>query len=281
MPEQLNNKTINKLGKVPGKLLFFGGVYSNLQALEALQSWATENYFHPANIFCTGDVLGYCAQPLECIELLQEWGIHTIAGNVELQLRNNEDSCGCDFTTGGRCDLFSKNWYSYTRSKMTGSAIDWLHTLPHHIKFEYYGQKLTVLHGSWANTSEYIFESTPWEVKQKSLDESGSQIIVAGHSGIPFSTIKDSYYWLNAGVIGMPANDGEATVWFMTLENNNEELLPRFHQLKYDNVTTSNLMKANGLPPSYAQTLLTGLWDNCEILPAKETAMQGKKLSII
>ena len=111
-------KRVHDLGAISGKLLFFGGVYSNLQALEAMKHWAETNGYNPQNIFCTGDVLGYCAQPLECIALLQKWNIHTIAGNVELQIRNNDDDCGCDFKSGGRCDLFSKNWYAYTQSKI-------------------------------------------------------------------------------------------------------------------------------------------------------------------
>jgi hypothetical protein len=38
------------------------------------------------------------------------------------------------------------------------------------------------------------------------------------------------------------------------------------------------LMLEKGLPASYAKTLLTGIWDNCEILPEKETRNQGKPI---
>ncbi len=110
-------KIIKDLSEIEGRLLLFGGVYGNLQALESLKVWADDNDFHPDNIFCTGDILGYCAQPVECIELMKKWKIHSIAGNVELQIRNDEDNCGCDFASNGRCDLFSKNWYSYIQSK--------------------------------------------------------------------------------------------------------------------------------------------------------------------
>ena len=39
-------------------------------------------------------------------------------------------------------------------------------------------------------------------------------------------------------------------------------------------------MQANGLPDSYAHTLLTGIWDNCEILPAAEKALQGRAITM-
>ena len=261
-------KIIKDLGAIHGKLLFFGGVYSNLQALESLKNWADANDYNPQNIFCTGDVLGYCAQPLECIALLKEWNVHVVAGNVELQIRNDETDCGCDFTSGGRCDLFSKNWYAYTQSKINADAKNWLHTLPHHIKFIYGNKKITMVHGSWFHISEFIFRSTPWNVKQQNFEAADADIMIGGHCGLPFSDTNDQHLWLNAGVIGMPANDGTTRVWFLTMNDEEaEKNLYQFHSLEYDHQTASQLMLGNGLPQSYAQTLGTGIWDNCEILP--------------
>jgi predicted phosphodiesterase len=272
-------KVVQHLGAINGKLLFFGGIYSNLQALESLRKWADENNYDPKNIFCTGDVLGYCAQPMECIALLKEWNIHVIAGNVELQIRNDEDDCGCDFIWGGRCDLFSKNWYSYIRKKIDAEAKQWLHTLPHHIKFSFGNKKITLVHGSWFYISEFIFRSTPWNVKKQNFEAADAAIIIGGHCGIPFSDTDGKYLWLNAGVIGMPANDGTTRVWFLTMNNEEaEKSLYQFHSLEYDHQTASQLMLVNGLPKSYAHTLGTGIWDNCEILPEWETAQQGKPI---
>ncbi len=271
-------KNIQNLGTIEGKLLFFGGVYSNLQALEALKIWADKNGFTPDKIFCTGDIVGYCAQPAECIEFIKEWGIYSIAGNVELQLRADEADCGCDFKGGGRCDVFSRNWYAYTKKKMNAVAISWLHTLPHHIQFQYGEKKLIFVHGSWFQTSEFIFKSSPWSSKEVNFEATASQIIVAGHCGLPFADAQDNKLWLNAGVIGMPANDGTDRVWFVTMDKNGNDVSFKFHNYQYDNLETNSMMTKNGLPPSYAQTLLTGLWDNCEILPKTETSQQGTPL---
>ncbi|HEV8079151.1 MAG TPA: metallophosphoesterase family protein [Chitinophagaceae bacterium] len=273
-------KIITHLGKIEGKLLFFGGVYSNLQALQSLKKWAEENNFLPQNIFCTGDILGYCAQPLECISLVKDWGIHSIAGNVESQVRNNEVDCGCEFESGGRCDLFSKNWYSYIQSKMDLPSKIWLNTLPHHIQFNYGKDKLTIVHGSWFHTSEFIFNSTEWSVKKNNFDGSDSTIIIAGHCGLPFIHQLEQYSWLNPGVIGMPANDGTSKVWFATAEIKDEKFTCQFHHLEYDYKTAKKLMIENKLPISYAETLETGIWDNCEILPIEETKMQGEKIGL-
>ncbi len=270
---------IKSLGVKKGKLLFFGGVYSNLQSLEALQKWAVINDYLPENIFCTGDVLGYCAQPVECISLLRKWGVHTIAGNVELQLRKGEKDCGCDFRSGGRCDLFSLNWYAYTQRKLNEPSIAWLHTLPHHIRFIFAGRAFLIVHGSWFNTAEFIFNSTPWAIKQKNFDATNADVIIAGHSGLPFVDAEDGKHWLNAGVIGMPANDGTDRVWFVTIqEGEKEQLAYQFQYYRYDNNTASIQMRNNGLPQSYADTLISGIWDNVEILPKEEILQGGKAL---
>ncbi|HZH00299.1 MAG TPA: metallophosphoesterase family protein [Flavisolibacter sp.] len=272
------SKTIYDAGTRSGTLLFFGGVYSNLQALEALQQWATENSIASENIFCTGDILGYCAQPVECIQLIKSWGIQSIAGNVELQVRDKEADCGCDFKSGGRCDLFSRNWYSYIQSHIDEASIEWLYTLPHHMQIEYENQKIMIVHGSWFHTAEFIFASTPWQVKQENFLATETDIIIAGHCGLPFSDERDGKRWINPGVIGMPANDGTDRVWFGTMDRRDGGIHFQFHHLRYDNHKAYALMQANRLPQSYANTLLNGIWDNCEILPPDETARQGKEI---
>ena len=259
-----------------GRLLFFGGVYSNLQSLAALKTIAEESNYAPQNMFCTGDIIGYCAQPNECIDLIKAWGIRTIAGNVELQLRDGENDCGCDFNAGGRCDIFSKNWYAYAQRNITKENLAWLQTIPHHIQFSWQGKQVLLVHGSWFRTAEFIFKSTDWTLKEANFTATGADIILAGHCGLPFAHEQNEKLWLNPGVIGMPANDGSDKVWYATLQEEGDALAYRFHRYCYDFATASRLILENGLPASYAKTLNTGLWDNCEILPAEEAAAMGR-----
>ncbi len=266
------------IGELKGKVLVFGGVYSNLQSLEAMKEIAEKEHIQQENILCTGDIVGYCAQPEESLQLIKEWGIHSIAGNVELQIRNGEEDCGCNFDEESRCDLFSRQWYPYAFKSVSQEMKKWLSNLPEFIRFKYAGYEGLMLHGSYQNTSEFIFQSTDWNVKKSIFDETNSNLILAGHCGLPFSNVENNQHWLNAGVIGMPANDGTPRVWYMILDD--KESLTYSHQsFEYDHVTASELMKENQLPISYANTLSSGIWDNCEILPEKETSEQGVKIA--
>ncbi len=263
------------IGRLSGPLLVFGGVYSNLQALEALRQVADEAGIATGNILCTGDVVGYCAQPEACVQMLRDWGIHVIAGNVEIQLRNGETDCGCNFGDGSRCDLFSRQWYPFAQSRLSTESIEWMRGLPDHLTFEYADKRVYMVHGSFFNTSEFVFRSTDWSIKQSNFDACGADIILAGHCGLPFEEMQNNRYWLNAGVIGMPANDGTPRVWYMILEDILGALHYRHCPLQYDHETAAELMEIHQLPREYSKTLVTGLWDNCEILPPTETAAMG------
>lgn len=269
------DKTINNIGTLTGKVLLFGGVYSNLQALEALKAVAEQQHIAPENCICTGDVVGYCAQPEETVQLLKIWNAKSILGNVEIQLIEGEADCGCDFTEGSRCDGFSKLWYPFAQSKLSKNSIAYLATFPDHITFNYANKKVTVVHGDYFNVSEFIFKSTDWNIKAKTIDATKSDVIVAGHCGLPFNHEQDNKLWLNPGVIGMPANDGSPQVWYAFLEDINGEMKFTHHTLDYNYKLTNSLMKNGLLPEEYARTIVTGIWDNTEILPAIESGLQG------
>lgn len=269
------DKKIIHLGTLNGKVLLFGGVYSNYQALEAIIKVAKENAIASENCICTGDIVGYCAQPEETVTLFKNWGAMSISGNVEQQLFDDAEDCGCDFTEGSRCDGFSKLWYPYAKGQLSNDSIEWMGTLPNHITFNYAGKSIGIVHGSWDNVSDFIFESTADEFKLKNNKELNADVIVAGHCGLPFSQNIEQKHWLNPGVIGMPANDGTSRVWYMILEDKDGALKYTHRYLEYDSETAFNLMKKNHLPMEYAETLVSGLWDNMEILNDAEKKLKG------
>lgn len=276
--------TTTHLGTLSGPLLIFGGPYSNAQALETLRQLAGQRGIPPDHIICTGDIVGYCAQPDECVQLVKTWGIHSIQGNVEQNIAEGADDCGCNFAEGGRCDTFSRTWFPYAVQALSGASVQWLRTLPLHLRFTYAGRSVAVVHGSATNISEFVFASTPWPVKEQTMTATGADVILAGHAGLPFADVRVSdvqgdRYWLNAGVIGMPANDGTPRVWYLLLDDADGQFTYQFCSFTYDNQTANRLMLANGLPDSYAQTLLTGIWDNCEILPEAEKQLQGVSIA--
>lgn len=269
---------IHDLGTLHGPVLVFGGSYSNLPALEALRTVAEDRGIPPTNVICTGDIVAYCAEPQACLDLVRDWGIPAITGNVELNLREGVEDCGCNFSPDSRCDLFARLWYPYARKHVTEAGMTFLRELPEFLRFEYAGRRGFVLHGSYGYTAEFIFRSTDWSRKAEQFAATESDLILAGHCGLPFVHQTADQQWINAGVIGMPANDGTPRTWYALLREGANGPEVTFHTLAYDYATTRERMRGKPLPISYVQTLANGIWDNNDILPAEETTLQGRAL---
>jgi predicted phosphodiesterase len=260
-------------------LLFFGGPYGNLQALTALRAIAEYLRLPPSSIICTGDTVAYCAQPTETVEAIRSWGIQVVAGNVELQLANDAGDCGCNFIKGSVCDRLSEQWFAFANSRITGEQRDWMRSLPTSLTLQIGARKIGVVHGSQANVSEFLFRSSPWEKKRPNFDSLECDIIVGGHCGIPFIEPQGDKLWVNAGVIGMPANDGARRGWYLLICESEEDLEFSLCSFDFDSEQAASLMDEQGLPCEYAATLRTGLWCNMDILPVEERASQGLPLS--
>lgn len=267
-----------EIGKKDKELFIFGGVYSNLQALRAVRRIAEDRGFRPEDIICTGDIVAYCAHPAECIDEIENWGIHCIAGNVELNLRDEAEDCGCNFSEGSRCEVFSRQWYAYVESRVSNRNRGFIEKLPEFLSFEFYGLSSKVVHGSYHNTSEFIFASSPDEVFERNFRDAEAELIIAGHCGLPFVKELKGKTWVNAGVIGMPANDGTRRTWCGVLGLTQKKPSFEFIPVQYDYEEAAKAMQDKGLPQTYATTLRTGLWDNCDILPPVETHAQGREL---
>ena len=258
------------------EILVFGGPYSNLQATQKMKDIARELGFEPSRVICTGDVVGYCGNPQETIDLIKDWGIHWIAGNVEQQLSAGAEDCGCNFEEGSRCSNFSQTWFPYAQIHVNEKAKDEMKLLPETITLEIDGCKVGVIHGGLRDISQFIFKSTPAAVKEEIMRELQVDVVLAGHSGIPFYQSLETGLWVNAGVIGMPANDGRSHVWYALVDLKTKRVKHR--SFEYNWKKAQEKMQVEGLPEAYAKTLETGLWDNMEILPKEERLEQGKPL---
>jgi predicted phosphodiesterase len=262
-------------------LLFFGGPYGNLQALTALRSIAEDLGLPPSSIVCTGDTVAYCAQPNETVEAIREWGIQVIAGNVEIQLANDAGDCGCNFIEGSVCDRLSEQWFAFANSQVTGEQRVWMRSLPATLTLQIGGRKIGAVHGSHANISEFIFRSSPWEKKSPNFTSLECDIIVGGHCGIPFIERNQDKLWVNAGVIGMPANDGTRRSWYLLVHENEDDLRFSLRSFEYDYEQAARLMDEQGLPREYSRALRTGLWCSPDNLPMEERAFQEAPLSFL
>jgi predicted phosphodiesterase len=267
------------LGSITQKLLVFGGPYSNLAATMALRARADELDIPAERIICTGDIVAYCAEPEQTLELIRQWGIHVVMGNCEEALAFSEPDCGCGFEADSSCSALAITWYEYADSRVSVEQRRWMQDLSRSIEFEVAGKDFKVVHGSLSSINEFVFSSSDAPDKLEQIRNAGVDAIIGGHCGIPFGQGIDELFWLNAGVIGMPANDGGSHGWYMLIDPIVDGARVSWHRLDYDHTTSRRTTIAAGMA-EYGQALLDGRWPNIDILPATESDQSGQPLNL-
>ena len=268
-----------EIGHIDQPLLVFGGPYSNLAATEALLQRAEDLAIPRQRIICTGDVVAYCAEPEQTGRLLMESGIHVVIGNCEEALANQSADCGCGFEPGMLCSALSENWYRYADQQISQATRDWMGELPRAIGFQLGGRQFRVIHGGVDQINRFIFASTDDRIKLQQLDMANADIVIGGHCGVPFGQRLGDRAWLNAGVIGLPANDGTRCGWYLMLTPSGQGIEARWHRLDYDHEESFQSMRAAGLN-DYAMSLKSGLWPSMDVLPAVERLQRGQPLDL-
>ncbi len=267
-----------ELGEIAAPLLVFGGPYGNLEATRAVLAEAARLSIPPSRTLCTGDVVAYCADPRATVELVRRAGIVVVMGNCEDALGRGAEDCGCGFDEGGTCDRLAARWYAHAASALDDEARRWMSGLPHRVRFTMAGRSLVAVHGAVSRMNRFVFESTPPHDKLAEIAAGRCDGVIAGHSGLPFSQLIDGRLWHNAGVVGMPANDGTPRGWYSVLAPDGAGIVVAHKAFGYDHEAAAAKIERRGLPRAYARALRTGLWDNCEILPPGEIGRRGAPL---
>lgn len=259
---------IRDLGAIAGPVWLFGGVCSNLSALQAFLTEAERAGIGAGQMISTGDLVGYSAHAAEVVALARARGFAAIAGNVERQLAAGAGDCGCGFAPGSTCDRLSAGWYSHARHTLGAEALEWMAELPDMAVFSHEGRRYAVVHGGLTDISRFLWPSTPDEEFRQEIHAITAAAgpidgVVAGHSGLAFQRMVDGVHWINAGSLGLPPHDGRAETRYAVLAADGV----RVHRLTYAHEDEARAMRAAGLVQGYERTLETGIWPSEEVLP--------------
>lgn len=259
-------------------VLVFGGPYSNVRAVEAMRRRAATLGLTAAQTICTGDVVAYCAEPEETIAAMRDWGCHMIAGNCEEQLASGAGDCGCGFAEDSACERAARDWFAFANGQVSQASRNWMAALPKTLRFDYGGRSVRVVHGGVTAISRFVFASDT-AVLAEELIEADTDLVIAGHAGLPFIAEAAGRVWFNPGVLGMPANDGTPDAWFGLMRAQNGGLVLSTHRLPYDHRRAAEATRRAGHADGYANALDTGLWPSLDVLPAAERVATGVPLA--
>jgi predicted phosphodiesterase len=273
-----------------GRVAFFGGIYSNYLALAAAHDLARS--LRVDAVFALGDFGAFGPHPDRTVDFLRARDIPCIQGNYEEALVDAAEDCRCGYTDP-RDNHYARISFDYTAARTSARHKDWMAGLPRHLRLEIGGTRVLCCHGSPRRINEFLWASSTSDAfLRKLLEEYETDLLVCTHTGLHWSRFLapgnggPARGIVNVGALGRPANNGRTEVWFAVVDAGGSDgkggagraakkggLRVEFVPVPYDHARLAREMEAEGLPPEFRETILTGWWTTClEILPAKERA---------
>jgi predicted phosphodiesterase len=233
----------------------FGDIHANLPALEAVLADIEARGLSPD--YCLGDLVGYGTFPNEVIQIIRERNIPTIMGNYDQGVGDSSDDCGCAYTSKV-AEALGKRSIAWTNQNTIEANKLFLRQLPPQFPLPLGALRVRLVHGSPRKINEYLFADRPDATLERLLDMAGADVLVCGHTHIPYHRILPSgRHVVNAGSVGKP-KDGNPQACYIVLETNQHQLSVIFNRVPYDVERTAQAIEASEMPHEYAEMLRTG-----------------------
>lgn len=231
-------------------------IHGNLEGLKAVLKDAAEQ--GATHYVCLGDVVGYNANPAECLEIIRGLNCPIVRGNHDHYCSFDDDLTGFHPLAADAVD--------WTRSQLSDAQQKFLADL----KLIQRVESFTIVHSTldmpemWG----YVFESLEAEA---SFNYQMTTVCFYGHTHIPmafektgnisggtYSRLKVDIgrkYFINAGSIGQP-RDGDPRAAYVIFDISKREIALR--RIPYDFALCQDKIRNAGLPERLAARLAIG-----------------------
>lgn len=236
-------------------------IHSNLEALTAFL--VEKERLAIDTVVCLGDIVGYNANPNECIDLVRKCGFVCLMGN--------HDSRGAGLAEPTEFNYNASMAIRWTRQVLTSENVAFLASLPPVVSVD---SRFLAFHGWLNDTDRYIMSSVDAEKNFSLMADAGRERIgFFGHTHIPAVYFKkdggvdkilpaddvrlekDASYLINPGSIGQPRDrDPRASFCIFDVKKR----LVSFHRVVYDIQATADKISAAGLPERLGERLKLG-----------------------
>lgn len=238
------------------KYAILADIHGNLEALQVvLEDCKAQGATHYA---CLGDVVGYNANPKECLDIIRGMGMPCVKGN-------HDEYCSTDTALDG-FNAHAAEAVEWTRQQLSEEDRQWLRDL----KYLRLVANFTIVHATldvpqrWG----YVFDKL---AAAASFTYQNTSVCFFGHTHVPVAFIRDTVvrggtyskfkvepgrkYFVNVGSIGQ-SRDGVAKATYVIYDMNEGTI--ELRRLDYDIPTTQRKIIDAGLPPRLAERLALG-----------------------
>lgn len=234
------------------RIAVISDIHANLEALEQALSIIESKSVD--TIVCLGDIVGYGANPNECLALVRKAAAHTILGN--------HDQAAVDLSASETFTRYARISASWTYNQLTDGNKEFIHTLPYTLVLS----ELLLVHASPYEPQSWHYIVTPADAREN-YEHFRQSVCFVGHSheaqifsknGSRAQTGKLSTtdkYIINVGSVGQP-RDGDWRLSFGIFDT--EQWVYENVRAEYDVMTASTKIKKAGLPSPLADRLFLG-----------------------
>ncbi len=225
------------------KLALISDIHGNIYAfLEVLKDIKNKGISFE-NVYCLGDSVGYGTKPDDVVNLLKEYSITSVLGNY--------DKTVAFYKSGDEIKDFQK----WTVDRVSEENKAYIREFKENISFSFKDKKILLTHASPNSIKEYVFFDDIDKQNQisKNLKE---DIVVFGHTHIPYKKYVNDKLFINAGSVGKPKdNDNRANYVILTFD---DEIQVEFIKVDYNYEKIATELENSTLPKSYANQIRTG-----------------------
>ncbi len=238
------------------KYAIIADIHGNLDAFQVvLDDIKAQNATH---IVCLGDVVGYNAQPKECLQIVRHMNIPCVKGN-------HDEYCSSEDALEG-FNPHAADAVHWTRNQLTEDDKLWLREL----KYTRMAANFTMVHATLDAPQRwgYVFDKL---AAAASFPYQSTPVCFFGHTHVPVAFMRDTVvrggtyskfkvdpakrYFVNVGAVGQPRdNNPKAAYVVYDLDAGTIEL----RRLDYDIATAQKKILAAGLPERLAERLAYG-----------------------
>lgn len=243
------------------KIAVISDIHSNIYALDSvLADIETKDVDMTV---CTGDLVGYGTRPNEVIQTLKKNKILTIMGNYDDAIGNLKIVCGCDYPDPKDAEKAGLSMH-FTGQTTTKENKDYLKNLPKELIFTFDNKTIRFVHGSTRLINEYLKENS--KEADEVMSELVENILVCGHTHIPYAKHYGEKLLINAGSVGKPKT-GNPNANYVIIDIKNEDEITKtpssveveIIEVEYDFEKIANEIEENEiLPNDFARLIREG-----------------------
>ncbi len=238
------------------KFAIFGDIHANLEGFNAvMEDAASQGCTHHV---CIGDVVGYNANPCECVKILQDLNCPVVKGNHDEEASAETEIVGLN--------PYAQAALEWTRKTLSDDDKQWLRNL----RMVRQVRDFTIVHSTLDTPSGWAYVMNKFDA-MANFSYQFTQVCFFGHTHTPRVYVKGltvamentelvrieagRKYFINVGSVGQP-RDGDKRSAYAVYDHDNQTVSIR--RVPYDLATAQKKILDAGLPAQLADRLALG-----------------------